>query len=336
MVSLVGQAQNNLLIKKVSVVSPEREANLTNVYVLVENDVITYIGKKKPEYSKSTHKVINGKGKYLTPGLIDSHVHLANMPSIKNPADYPELEKKYYEQLGKSYLYFGYTTLIDPNNYAPRIVEQVKNGKYHPDIYTCSKQLSIANGFGMAYEPQEGRFRRNPNFLYDQYNPIQPKEDFDKSLHSPEVTVKRIVDQGGICVKTLYEDGFGGTEDVTWRMPSLQIIKEVVTASHKNNIPVLLHASSYEAQRFALQSGVDVIAHGMWHWGDLGEFLFQSDLPEAHRLLLQEIARKQVGYQPTFRVIGAQRDVFDKSFLNDPNLKHVYPEALIDCPCTLR
>jgi hypothetical protein len=31
----------------------------------------------------------------------------------------------------------------------------------------------------------------------------------------------------------------------------------------------MMHANSFEAQRFAVDGNVDVIAHGMWNWGDL-------------------------------------------------------------------
>ena len=45
----------------------------------------------------------------------------------QNQRDHPELAKSYFNQLPKSYLYYGYTTLIDVNNYAPDIVENIKN-----------------------------------------------------------------------------------------------------------------------------------------------------------------------------------------------------------------
>jgi hypothetical protein len=31
-------------------------------------------------------------------------------------------------------------------------------------------------------------------------------------------------------------------------------------------MPVLMHANSDEAQRFGLDAGVDIMAHGSWNW----------------------------------------------------------------------
>ena len=33
----------------------------------------------------------------------------------------------------------------------------------------------------------------------------------------------------------------------------------------------MMHANTFEAQKFAVQADVDVIAHGQWNWGDLYE-----------------------------------------------------------------
>jgi len=42
-----------------------------------------------------------------------------------------------------------------------------------------------------------------------------------------------------------------------------QTIRELVKASHAAGLPVLIHANSDEAQRFGLDAGVDIMAHGL-------------------------------------------------------------------------
>src|SRR5690606_240801 len=140
-----------------------------------------------------------------------------------------------------------------------------------------------------------------PNYLHDHY-----QDDDELTSGIGGHTVKDVVNnlknqQQSICVKTLYEDGFGGTEEVTWKMPSIQILSDVVTEAKALNMPVVMHANSYNAQKFALESGVDIIAHGMWHWGELTEFMEINELPETHKKLLKTIAASKMGYQPTFR-----------------------------------
>jgi len=59
--------------------------------------------------------VLDGKGPYLTPGLIDSHVHLANAPGMtpEQAQLHPDIEQAARRQEPRSFLSFGFTTLID-------------------------------------------------------------------------------------------------------------------------------------------------------------------------------------------------------------------------------
>lgn len=171
-----------------------------------------------------------------------------------------------------------------------------------------------------------------PNFVYDPYNPnSELPESIEPNEHTPEYEVRRnVTEYDALCIKTIYEDGFGGTEEMTWELPTKEIIGEIVQSADQEGIPVLLHANSYAAQLFGLETGVDIIAHGLWHWGPIEEFLRVSELPDSHKKLLRDLASKKVGYQPTFRVIEGQRDVFDSSFVTDPNLEHVLPKEMVE------
>jgi len=66
--------QENLLIKGATVITNETEGTLENTDVLVKNGKIAAIGKNLPEAGA---KVIDGKGKFLSPGIIDEHSHIA-------------------------------------------------------------------------------------------------------------------------------------------------------------------------------------------------------------------------------------------------------------------
>ncbi len=70
-----------ILIEHVSVVPMDRERVLRDQTVLVEDGVITAIGKKvrRPEGAI----LIEGRGRYLLPGLADMHVHSATSRDMK-------------------------------------------------------------------------------------------------------------------------------------------------------------------------------------------------------------------------------------------------------------
>ena len=316
-----------LLIENVTLISPERKSPMENAYVLVKDGVISEISRNKPSVGDDVVR-INGNARFLIPGLIDSHVHLAKVPSMtgRHKSQYPELAATYQKQQPRSFLYFGYTSLIDLNAFSPRQISDFEQQPLHPDVYTCSQHLDIANGHGMFEEDPETRLYDNPNFLYDHYQQQHIKGDFDLSKHTPRATVKHIKDSGGICVKTYYENGYGGSEVADYDIPSIEIIQDVVKEARKLKMPTLLHANSWESQRFALLADDDIIAHGMFHWG---EYRHATEVPPAIRATLKSIAEKGVGYQPTLHVIDSQRSMFDPEYLNNPLLQKVLPNPLL-------
>lgn len=327
------EVEEGVWIKNVTIISPESTKIIPYLgNVVLDHDTIAYVGKDNIVLSGSYEK-IDATGKYIIPGLIDSHVHLSSIAGMnyRHARAFPELTKSYFEQLPKSYLYFGYTTLIDPNNYSPKTIQKLKNNKISPEIYTCGEQVKVMNDFMMAEEAPKDRYRFYPRFLHDKYNAnVVLPDSIDLKMHSVEKVVSTIVyEQDGICLKTIYEDGFGGTEKMTWELPSINIIKDLVQEAKNEGVPVLLHANSFAAQKFGSQANVDIIAHGMWHWGPIKEYLPIANLPQKHKDVLSKIATQQIGYQPTFRVIAGQRDVFDPMFIEDSNLENVYPSDLL-------
>ena len=325
--------EKGIWISNVTIISPESE-NIEPIIgtVVIDQDQILYAGQEDVVVT-GNYQRIDATGKYLIPGLIDSHVHLSSIAGMnyKQVRELPELSKSYFEQLPNSYLYFGYTTLIDPNNYNPRIMKQIIGREITPDIYTCGEQVKVMDDFMMAEDTPDDRYKFYPNFLHDKYNKnVIIRDSIDLNEHTVNTIVLDIVNkQDGICLKTIYEDGFGGTEEMTWELPSIDIMKDLVLEAKNESIPVLLHANSYAAQKFGSDADVDIIAHGMWHWGLLEDYLDVSELPETHKELLATIAKQNIGYQPTFRVIAGQRDVFDPAFIEDSDLENVLPANLL-------
>ena len=66
--------QENLLIKNATVWTNEKEGRLENTDVLVKGGKIVQVGKN---LSDASAKSIDGTGKFLTPGIIDEHSHIA-------------------------------------------------------------------------------------------------------------------------------------------------------------------------------------------------------------------------------------------------------------------
>ena len=308
---------------------PGRPDPLPGAWLAVAADRIAAVVQGEPPPTPGA-TVIDGTGRYLTPGLIDGHVHLAAIPGLAvlpdeaPPELYPALAA-YEEQLPRSYLYHGFTTVIDLNVVDADFLRRFEAAPLRPDLHHCGGALALANGYPMAWMPPEVRFDSYPNFLWDERQSDRIPSRFAPEDHSPPAAVARVAESGGICVKTHWEDGFGPQK--IWPTPTPELIAEVITAAHARDLTVTMHANSHEAHRFAVDAGVDVIVHGLWNWDGLTA---EEGLPAPIVEVLDDAIERGIGVMPTTRVLGGLRDLFDADFLYDPRLADVVPATLID------
>lgn len=318
--------KDGLLIENGTIITPDsiETVHVFKGYVVLEGDSIVYVAKEKPTLT-GNYKIKDARNKYVIPGLIDSHVHVGHPIGISD-ADYenmPELVESYFNQLPKSYLYFGYTTLIDYD-----LKEQTKKrfneSEIKPLLYGAGRGIRYFNGYGQTLFPKPLRYKIFPNWVFDESQKSDLSEDIDFENHTVEKAVKKSLESNAICIKTYYEDGFGGT--FNWPVPSDSLLTELVTQAHNNNLPVALHSTSASAYKAGLKAGVDIFAHGLWHWK--GEPLDANPTPEIHEIL-EQVALQKKYMQLTTRVLYGEYDDYTWERINDIELPHVLPSILI-------
>src|SRR6202035_222795 len=236
----------------------------------------------------------------------------------------PAWIKEYFKQLRRSYLYFGYTTLVDLAVVDHRVLDEVKQGPLHPDLYDCGQSLPFANGYPMSFAPPAVRFELFPNFIYDPKQASSIPSEYKPQAHTPAAAVAAVKSSGGICVKTYFERGFAGDRNLPVMGPD--ILAEIRKAATQARLVLMMHANSLEAQRFAVDGDVDVIAHGMWNWGDLDK---KTELPDEIKQLLDRIVDKKIGYQATFQVLEGLRAYFEPEYLKTEAIRRVVPGEML-------
>jgi imidazolonepropionase-like amidohydrolase len=316
-----------LKIEHVTIVSPERAEVRRDATVYVRDDRIASIsngsGISRASAAPSQEAVIDGRGLYLTPGLIDSHVHLGAVPGMNaaQEASHPEMVRAAREQIPRSFLLYGFTTLVDLVS-TPAEMARWKSHEIVPDTYFCGA-AALLDGYPMSWAPKPERYTYFPYML------IEPGSEaptgIDPTQHTPAAVVARMKADGAICVKTFYERGFGPVRNLP--VPKLETIREVVRTAHAARMPVFLHANSVEAQAFGLEAGVDVLAHGLWNWSEPGSTVEQT---RNAKKVLDDVVARHTGWQPTIQVLYGIRDVVHPEFLSDPRLASVLPTALIE------
>jgi imidazolonepropionase-like amidohydrolase len=306
-----------------TVISPEQQDIGHRLNVLVEGDRIAAVTDALPGDAAQSAIIVHAEGRFLIPGLIDSHVHLSSIPGLTF-GQQPELAAAYLKQVPRSYLRYGYTTVIDVNVTDRRALEDMRAAPEHPDIYDCGGGLPVPDGYPSSFAPPAYRSIAYPNTLFDRAHPEAFPDSLDRAEHSPRAAVARVRSQGGICIKTYFERGFG--RDRNLPVPSLPLIQDVVLAASATGLPVLLHANSFEAQTFGIDAGVSIFAHGMWNWG---VFNNAETLPPQIRALLDRIVDGSIGYQSTLQVIGGLQLLFDPAYLDRPDVRRVIPGPLL-------
>jgi imidazolonepropionase-like amidohydrolase len=324
------RAPERTWITDVRIVSPEKLDRIENGSVLIENGRIVRVERKKGGKKPAGATVVSGEGQFLIPGLIDSHVHLASIPGTRPELNFgpPEAKpawiREYFKQLPRSYLYFGYTTLVDLAVLDRRVLNEFRQAPLHPDLFDCAESLPFANGYPMSFAPPEVRFQMFPNFIYDPNQASSIPSQYRPQDHTPAAAVAAVKASGGICIKTYFERGFG--EDRNLPVMSPDVLADVRKAATQNGLVLMMHANSFEAQKFAADGHVAVIAHGMWNWGDLDN---QTELPGDIRKVLDQIAEEKIGYQATLQVIQGLRVYFDPEYLKMKAIpKVILPEML--------
>lgn len=312
-------------IENITIVSAERPEPLTGANVKIHAGKISEISQLPFKGRRSGADIIDGKGLFLTPGLIDGHVHLSEIPGMPPEQEkaHAEIARRARDQFPKSYLLFGFTTLVDLNS-NPDDIAEWNSHTLHPDTFFCGAAM-IMDGYPMSFAPKPVRYRLARYFLIEAGDESTLPQEIDPAQHTPSAVVARMKRDGAVCVKTHYEHGFGAIRNL--RVPKIETIQALVREAHAANLPVLLHANSTEAQAFGIEAGVDIMAHGQWNWRTPNSV---TELTPEVTTILQAVIDTKRGYQPTIQVLYGERDLFDDGFLSDPKLALAVPSDLID------
>jgi imidazolonepropionase-like amidohydrolase len=308
-----------LVISNVTVISAERQDPLANAYVRVVDGRIAEVSSTPLAGERS----MDGGGGFLIPGLIDGHVHLDVLPVLRpeDEAKHPGLAGALREQEPRSYLYFGFTTVVDLSR-DPGFIAGWNARAVRPDAFFCGS-TTMYQGYPMVLLPPPLQASVFPYFLYDPAQAAGAPVPADPAQHQPAAVVERMAKDGAICVKTYNEPGFRGGRALP--TASQQQVREIVTSARARNMPVFMHANSIGAQLFAIEAGVDVITHGAWN--DSGfEGVAKTQALES---IVSGIVAKGIAYQPTFRVLDGIGDLFDPALLADARMGHATPPAAL-------
>ena len=243
-----GTNESPLLLKGVSIFNGKENKLIENKDVLIEKGIIKAIEDQIP--TSDIYQTIDGTGKILMPGLIDSHVHLSGSGAV--PWENVKADIPYNLQ---AYLYSGITTVYDLGGLAgdlSKIAEEVEEGELiGPTVYNTHIPITVKNSHPIPLTEI-----MLPWPLSGMVNSISPT--IDDVSEAPKLIGKYIKNDIDY-VKIICDQIPPGSPEMNFEQ-----LKALIDEAHKNKKKVFVHIGSPQNAIDAVNAGADVLAHGVW------------------------------------------------------------------------
>ncbi|MDW3191759.1 MAG: amidohydrolase family protein [Cytophagales bacterium] len=274
------------VIKDVNLLDVEKRKVLKNMSVKITDGKITQMDQLKKMSIDTGDSIIDGTGKYLIPGLMDTHIHFFQSGGIYTRPDALDLTHvfSYEEEIQfakdnavdylKRYLRNGITTVMDVGgplwNYEVR--DSLAENSLSPNV------LVTGPLFSMVSRPQLDKgdppiiqvtTKEEVLQLFNQQLPYRP--DFMKVWYvvTPDLPAEK----------------------------SYPLVAYLGELCRENNLKLAVHATQLETAKLAVKAGANILVHS------IDDVLIPQEF-------ISEMKKKQVTYIPTM-IVG---DGYFKTF----------------------
>lgn len=256
-------AQKTTLINNVQIFNGIDEKVMTGNILIVDNRIQRISSSPIPTNRSANTIIIDGKGKFLMPGMIDAHTHIM-MESLSIPqlmGSSVEFIAAVGVRAAEKGLMQGFTTFRDLGGPAFGIKEAIDRGIIAgPRIYPSGAMISQTGGHGDFLLPQD--------VPRDAGAPLGTAErnNFGILADGVEEVTKRVREQlrlGATQIKLAAGGGAASNYDpLDVSQYSEAEIAAAVNAAENWNTYVTVHAYTPKGIQTALKAGVKCIEHG--------------------------------------------------------------------------
>lgn len=249
-------AEADFVIDNVKVYSPPQLV-LANASVAVDDGRIVYVGTKPYDGKAAEH--IDGRGRTLIPGLIDTHVHL--FIDAKNETEYQETIKSKAREKFRGFLSQGVTTLMSVGDFYPEIVavrDAVNSGQIPgPRLLITGPMIAPTNG-----HPTD--IRECVDNPYCRSHWAMQVDDVATAREKVRELAKHKVDM----IKIAYDnrvygnpakDGSTGQKLGHFKP---EVVRALIDEAHAQGLRAGVYATPVESAIAAMEWGADVLTHG--------------------------------------------------------------------------
>lgn len=249
------QTDSLVSIVNVNVLDVEKQKIIPNATVQFANGKILQLATKAKVVNGGT--IVDGKGKYLIPGLTDAHIHFFQSGGLYTRPDVIDLKKfvPYEQEIAQSKtqmadvmkwnLVNGITSVIDVGATYNLLNERQKytDSSFAPTVYMTGPLLT-------TYEPAPYKGLGN-----DRPFSLVKTEDEARKMVQEQLPYKPDF------IKIWYIVIGQNKEEVARK--HLPIVKAVIDEAHKNNLKVAVHATERITAQLAVENGADFLVHSV-------------------------------------------------------------------------
>ncbi|GGF57377.1 amidohydrolase family protein [Alteromonas lipolytica] len=312
-----------LIVQNITLVSAHLAEPKPHYSVRVSDGLITEISPAPLKPREPFAVVIQGDGQFLSPGIMDSHIHSNTIPGVGYLAT-PQADKHanlvadYLTQLPKSLLYYGITQVLNMGGNEGEA--QFKQAPQHPDYFTC-QPIPVIGGY--PHFSADYTFKHARYFILEAEQTYDLPDGIDPSRHTAKAVIADIAAAGAPCIKIYVEDGFGAASH--WPLQSSATLNSIRNEASIHNIQVWAHANAIDMFQIALTHHVDGLAHGLWNW----QWPANPDQPPVTETL-DTLINSHTAYMPTIQVMLSLQGMYDDKTLTDTRREQVLPHSLLN------
>ncbi len=291
---LVAQSTSAVLIQNVTLIDGTGHAPVIGAFVLTDGDRIVRVSREQIDAPGGAIR-IDGRGKYLIPGLMDMHVHLTGARGRGGPDVNAGVRALH------GFLYSGITAIYDAGNnpdYILGLRAQERAGEIvSPRIFATGGLVTVPGGHGGGHGGGGGAT------LVAAWPQAIPKLD----AH---------IARGPDMVKLTFDEHGWGTRPLIPLLP-VDLMQKVGDYFNRHGIRTTVHISHEYRARQAIEAGINTLAHPVIQGPISDEFV-------------QLMASRKVPMVSTLTIgEGYSRLVEHPEFLDRPLYQAVYESETI-------
>jgi len=231
--------------------------------IIVRGKQIVTVGPRNSVKVPAGARIIDGTGKFATPGFIDTNVHVGPLGGQTSFARYWDRLEDIILQASQLHLKYGVTTIRD--SYGPLLPLMAVRDAIARGAETGPRMYVAGNivGWGGPYSNTFSRTNESGLDLFDeQMNDFFTQGTGEELLHmTPEelrVAMNRYLDKGPDFIK------YGGTWHINY--PTLiafspRAQRVIVEETQKRGLVAETHSTTLEGLWMSIMAGLDLIQH---------------------------------------------------------------------------